>query len=145
MAKTRTITLTDHPPVTIQEDAWPIIAEAKVEVNRRGTTPLPPYECAAWWLIVRQHADGRTLVYGVADAPSRGWPTHGCVNWKGGVLLIPGEIHARHLGLPARGDEGATEGLVSAIKWVGACLCDEGGAPANVVRECIASLPAEPI
>ena len=59
--KTRTITLTGRPPVTIKESAWPKIAGGRVhdggefdhQANRSGT------------LIVRQHADGRAIVYGI--------------------------------------------------------------------------------
>lgn len=49
-AKTRTITLTDRAPVRIVEAEWPEIASARED---------------SWSLRVRQHDDGRILVYGV--------------------------------------------------------------------------------
>lgn len=56
----RTITMTDHPPVEIDEDAWPTIASSSwydqypaSQANRRR------------WLFARENAtDGRRLVYG---------------------------------------------------------------------------------
>lgn len=123
-AKLRTITLTDRPPVRIREDAWPVVAKALADVSMRNGTPLPSYECAEWRLTVRQHSDGRAIIYGVADAPSPGWNTHGCTDWRGGELL----------------DAGAD--LVAAIRRVGAQLVEHGGAPGALPQECIADLPA---
>ena len=61
--KYRTITLTDARPVRIREDHWPVLAQGawrdhdgqvRVQANR------------AWDLVikVRQHSNGRALVYG---------------------------------------------------------------------------------
>ena len=50
----RTIPLTDESPLSIQDDDWPSIAHALIE-----------YESGKCWLRVRQHADGRVLVYGL--------------------------------------------------------------------------------
>lgn len=61
--KQRTITLTGRPPVAIDEDDWPVIAgsgwddcdsEYEFQANRRADVTLR----------VRQHEDGRTIVYG---------------------------------------------------------------------------------
>ena len=63
MGKTRTITLTGRPPVTIDEDEWPVVAESgwgdhdnqyEFQANRRAEAGLK----------VRRHADGRVIVYG---------------------------------------------------------------------------------
>jgi hypothetical protein len=59
----RIITLTRRPPVRLREDLWPIIASAR---RHDGAV-----ECQAnhrWHLLVRQHADGRTIVYGSEDS-----------------------------------------------------------------------------
>jgi len=125
MPKPRTISLTDRAPVRIDEDLWPVVATASDGVRMRNGTPLPDYEQAEWSLHVRQHADGRVLVYGGARAPSRGWPTHGASDWRGGELLAAGAD------------------LAAAIGRVGADLVRLGGAPESVIRECIADLPAE--
>ena len=73
---TRTITLTSRPPVKIRDDQWPIIAndrwwagEIEVQADRSG------------WLKVRQHADGRTIVYGGYDT-----------RWQGDHELRAGEL-----------------------------------------------------
>jgi hypothetical protein len=125
--KTRIISLTGRPPVKIREDEWPEIASGHAAVAMRNGTPLPDYERATWTLRVRQHADGRAIVYGVAEAPGDGWPTHGAFDWRGGELL----------------DAGAD--IVATIKRVGHDLVELGGADPAVVRECIADLPAEEI
>lgn len=101
--KQRTITLTGRSPVKIHEDEWPVIAHAKAE------DPTHRYT-----LIARRHADGRHLVYGVADA--RDWKAH--QSWRGGEIV----------------DAGAD--LVATIRRVGVDL------PERVVHDCLAALPA---
>ena len=123
----RTITLTGRTPVRIVESEWPAMAIGRDAITMRNGTPLPDYERASWELRVRKHADGRTLVYGVAIAPSDGWPTHGAADWKGGELL------------------NADADIVAAIQRVGSDLVKIGGAPDSVIRECIADMPAEEI
>jgi len=116
-SRTRTITLTDRAPVTIREDQWPVIARAFERPDRVGNRQEPDYETDAYSLRVRQHEDGRALVYGVVDAATE-W-TH-TDDWRGGELLHPGADIAR------------------AIRRVG----EAGGMPDSVVRGCIADLPA---
>ena len=62
--KRRTITLTNQAPVKITDDHWPLIAGGSWKDWDNQ------YECQAnrTWKIdihVRQHADGRAIVYGV--------------------------------------------------------------------------------
>ena len=54
-----TITLTGRPPVTIDPDAWPVLATGLDYEGQREAD-------ATRWdkLVVRQHADGRCLVIG---------------------------------------------------------------------------------
>lgn len=126
MAETLTITLTDRRPVTIDKTAWPVIASAKDDSYHgdpgRWQQALARSECDTYRLTVRQHADGRTIVYGVLDAAIAAWhqPAHG-EDWRGGVLL----------------DAGAD--VAAAIRQVG----ESGGLPDAVIRACIADLPAE--
>ena len=109
---TRTITLTDRPPVKIKDVDWDVIAESKwfegqydFQANRSG------------WLKVRQHADGRTIVYGAYDTR---FQTE--VSLRGGELL----------------DKGAD--IAAAINRVAeTCNATECAA------DCIADLPAEEI
>lgn len=113
--KTRTITLTGRPPVRVSEDVWPIIASAR---RHDGKVECQANHC--WYLTVRQHADGRTIVYASEQAGS------------GGVY---------------QGYEGATAGEVldagqdvaSAIIRVGTdARCSRA-----MIDDCIADLPAE--
>lgn len=118
MAK-RTITLTGRPPVAISEDAWPVIAKA---TDRPGSfingTPRPDYETDSHQVRVRQHADGRAIVYAVLDAATA---------WTGTADRRGGEI------VPAGGD------LVMAIERV----CLDCNILESTMRDCIADLPAQ--
>jgi len=119
--KRRTITLTHRPPVSIVEDQWLMIATARdwdgeheFQANRK------------WSVRVREHADGRRLVYGTYDSAFMREP-----DLRGGYLLDPpGAGHAR-------GDDmaGAT---VRAIR----ALVEEIGGADSLASRCIADLPA---
>jgi hypothetical protein len=139
-AKRRTITLTDRPPVTIYEDDWPSIAwaedswhdgEIEVQANRRTRR----------WLKVRQHADGRILVYGGFDYESS-WPKEPDLQLRDGQLLTP----LRDGTLPT------SEAIVKAIQDVSNWLSNRVP-PAyedhlgwhNLAARCVADLPAENI
>lgn len=115
--KTRTITLTDRRPVTIREDEWPLIAI--------GFEPYGVGERLAnrHTIRVRQHADGRTLVYGVVNAET-------ATGWRGGELLTP---------VPVLAYDRTPLNLAAAIRRVG----ESGRFPDAVIRACIAVLPAE--
>lgn len=123
--KTRTITLTGRPPVKIKENEWPVIAT--VSDDSYGSVDLQRHQQAVlqgevdkYLLRVRQHADGRTIVYGVLDAATS-W-TH-TEDWRGGELLI------------------ANSDIAAAIERIG----QDGGIPDEVIRNCVADLPAEEI
>jgi len=126
----RTITLTNHPPVRIVDAEWPEVATA-FATSYTGADPA--YERTAarqgevdtYTLIVRQHADGRVLVYGVRSAAIRafGQPAAG-ESWRGGYLLQP-----------TKNEHWA--GVISAILSV----AHDGGFPPRVARECIGDLP----
>jgi len=74
------ITLTGRPrPVEIDEDEWPILAQAEWEEGEKKL------ERRVWQLIVRQHEDGRALVYGVFETHRRGEHPR-----RGGELVPPG-------------------------------------------------------
>jgi hypothetical protein len=116
----RTITLTSRPPVQIRDGQWPLIAHAywhdgqvECQANRKG------------WLRVRQHADGRTIIYGGYDS---NWPKE--PDLRGGELLIPLD------------GERAIDGraLAAAVHRVATSVhCEQ------IAEECIADLPAEVI
>lgn len=138
--KTRTITLTDRHPVKIIEADWPVLARGDSDSWTGGD--YARYQQAAshgeiddYKLIVRQHEDGRTLVYGILDAADSAWgaPARG-ESWRGGVLLHP---HAAESGVNYRALDGHE--IAAAIREVG----ESGGLPDAVIRACIAGLPAE--
>ena len=117
---TRTITLTDRPPVTIRPELWPTIARAswwdseyESQADRTAT------------IRVREHADGRRIVYGVATSR---WAGEG--ESKAGVILA------------------AVDGQADTAKTIRAIYDVADGigyGDSRLVAECIASLPAEAI
>jgi hypothetical protein len=112
---TRTITLSDRPPVQIDEDTWPEIASAS---DDDATGASAAQRKAS--IRVRRHADGRCLVYGVAT-DSR----PNARNLRAGYLVDA---------------NGYPERVVAAIQRVAETL----GWPA-LAADTIASLPAEPL
>lgn len=123
MAKQRTITLTGRPPVKIDEEQWPIIAVAKDDSYSgndygRHQQASARGELDEYSIRVRQHDDGRAIVYAVFDAASA---------WTGNSSRSGGELC----------DKGAD--LAAAIQRVG----EDSNIPDKVIRDCIADLPAE--
>lgn len=117
MADTLTITLTDRPPVSINEDQWPIVARGKGWDNT--------HECQAnrtWTLTARQHADGRAIVYGRYTTQWQGEDGR-----NGGVYLDQTDTTAQQ--------------IADAIRQVGTHV----GFSPTVIDECIADMPAETI
>jgi hypothetical protein len=122
MTEKLTITLTGRRPVTITKADWPIIARA---VESPGDfvngTPVPDYEVDTHKMIVRQHADGRCIVYAILS---------GATAWTGTEGRREGEL------LPTYAEPLM---IANAIKRVG----DECGILDSVIRDCIADMPAE--
>lgn len=111
MSEKLTITLTGRAPVTITKDSWPVIASARDWDNT--------YECQAnktWRISVRQHADGRAIVYGVHTN-----------NWQGASGRRGGE-------LLSAGDD-----IASAIYRVADAL----GFDCRLADDCVSTMPAE--
>lgn len=131
--KTTTITLTDRAPVKIVENDWPLVATASDHDNQ--------YDFQAnqlWWIRVRQHNDGRTIVY-AAHTAGPGGRMQGHRDKKYGELLLPDATH-----IPGElNDEGyspyyAHPDIIQTIKRVGTSAgCDK------LIDNCIADLPEE--
>lgn len=122
---TRIITLTDRPPVRIREGEWPIIASADADSGEgyyhdqaRHEQARNRGELTRYVVAVRQHQDGRAIVYAVVRASIYDDPD---------VDRREGEF------LPAGAD------LAAAIRRVG----ERAGIPDRMIRACIADLPAE--
>lgn len=125
--KTRTITLTARRPVTITDAEWPIIASAD-HSSHDGQVECQANEKWYGWLKVRQHADGRALVYGRDDYDTN-WQGRSGHCYRGGELL-------------AAGDDIAAAIFRVANDLVGRGANDE---MITIAHECIADLPAETI
>ena len=119
----RTITLTGRRPVIISEADWPVIAHGGGD---SGNALDSAHHQQAWTrgeldtynLRVRQHADGRAIVYATLSAAGA-WT--GSEDHRGGELLATGAD------------------LAAAIARVG----QECGLPGRVIRRCLANLPAQ--
>lgn len=123
--KQRTITLTGRAPVKIHDSDWPAIAAAS-EKTWDNEHEFQANETWHDWIKVRQHQDGRTLVYASSDYSTQYQGRTGHLI-KGGELLAPGAD------IPA------------AILRVTQEMMDRGanGALGKIAHECIADLPAE--
>lgn len=128
--KKRTITLTDRPPVRITDAEWPTLASGTFEWHDNQYR-FQANRTRDIFVKVRQHADGRVLVYAGYDTSSAWQGETGDRHRTGELLEAGGDIIAA---LHRVADELATRAL---------------GAHANEIRdcmnECIADLPAQDI
>ena len=113
------IVMSERRPLTINPELWPVIASAdwyngEHEFQANSIRRIK----------VRQHADGRRIVYGFQTAGNGGQHI-GTRNPEAGYLL------------PAGADEDET---IRALRRVGGVIDDDG-----LAEECIADLPAEEI
>lgn len=125
--KQRTITLTGRRPVIIDQDEWPVIARA-VDDNWNGGADWALHQQASdqghldeYSIRVRQHEDGRAIVYGTY---TEGWHSDHDGLTHAGYVVTPGSVPLT---------------IEAAIQQVGTDL----GAPAQLVADAIADLPAE--
>lgn len=123
-----TITLTSARPVKILKADWPIVAEA-TERGWDGEHEFQSFRSTKAAIRVRQHADGRAIVYGSYHHESQYQGERG-VEVRGGMLL----------------DAGAD--IVAAIEEVAAGLADRIGDGHHGIdmvelgHGCVAHLPA---
>jgi len=127
----RTITLTGRPPVKIDDAAWPTIASAR-DKDFEGAHESQSFRTSRWWVIVRRHEDGRTLIYCGYDY-STAWQGERDYSVRGGRLL------------PAA----TAEQICDAISAECASIADSEhyGEDADhwpgLADQCIAAMPAE--
>lgn len=115
-AKRIEITLSERSPVRIDPEQWPVIAHASTHDGKVA--------CQAnteWEIKVREHADGRRIVYGSCTA-GNGGQYAGFRPSFGGWIITP------------------DEDTVRAIRRVAGLIGDD-----DLGAECIAELPAEEI
>ena len=129
--KTRKITLTDRAPVKISEAAWPVIASA-----RRHDGKVACQANHEWHLTVREHRDGRRIVYG-SEVAGNGGVYRGYEEARAGEIVEPtGALRSVDVRPSETPDAAAT---VAAIRRVGErARCSQA-----MIDECIADLPAE--
>lgn len=130
----RTITLTGRPPVRIDEDAWPVLASAS-DSEHDGEVECQANRKSSWWVKVRQHEDGRAIVYA-----GYGYDTH----WRG----ERGHSAKRGVLLPADTTHGAIcEAIRAVCEDIAQAECAEGDASRwpTLANDCIADMPAESI
>ena len=148
-----TITLTGIPPVQITKADWPVLASAEHR-EWDNTYEFQANRKSSWKLIVRQHEDGRTIVYGIYTYVTQ-WEKENSHDVRGGEMLaVPPAGSGDPAGLPRRRWEGLSwtfssdaAAVISAIQRVGAALEERmpsGGVGVfpRLVHECIADLPA---
>lgn len=78
------VNLTNRRPVKVRKAEWPRIAYVDTFNGQ--------HECQANTvakIIVRQHADGRAMVYGIRESGNGGWPI-GATGWAGGEIVEAG-------------------------------------------------------
>lgn len=129
----RTITLTDRPPVKIDEAAWPVVASA-TENWHEGEVECQALRSSKRALICRRNGT-RVLVYAVYTCESN-WRSEPDASCRRGLLV-----------------DGVTEDLqlVSHIRSVGESMDDPAEHDGDtttwnqMVADCIADLPAESI
>ena len=116
------IVLTARVPVEIDSVVWKLIGHADGALGDYGPgmTPRPDHESAAWSMSVREHADGRVIVYAVAERDASEWGRP-CPCHDGGEIIEAGAD------------------LAAAISRVAIECC----VPSKTARNCLASLPAE--
>ncbi|HTQ47486.1 MAG TPA: hypothetical protein VMI75_32240 [Polyangiaceae bacterium] len=114
------IAMSERRPLSISKEAWPVIAQADWWNGE--------HKCQANYvrrIRVREHADGRRLVYGTYSSGAGGVP----VGFRGaaGGFLVPA-----HDGAP---DDDET---IRAIRCVAGIIGDDA-----MGAQCIADMPAE--
>lgn len=134
----RTITLTGRPPVKINEDNWPVLASAS-DSEHDGQVECQANRKSSWWIKVRQHEDGRAIVY-AGYSYTANWQNARDYAAKRGVMLEIGE------GDGARPtDEQICRAIREVCEDIAGAECDGDDAARwpTLAAECIADMPAE--
>ena len=130
---TRTITLTGRRPVKIQEEDWPTVARG----SDKDWDNTYEFQANRTWkasVRVRQHEDGRAIVYGFYDY-STCWEGESCFLVKAGILLDPGADVADGIQeVGSQLEEMVQDSFYSA---------KAGAMIREAVRECVANLEPE--
>lgn len=115
------VLMSERAPVKIDPDEWPILAEA---CDYTGSHEVQANE--KWFIKVREHEDGRRIVYGQNFRGPGGMP----IEWKGayaGFLIDPKKVDV-------------SAETVRAIRRVAGLIGNH-----DLGSECVADLPVEPL
>jgi hypothetical protein len=131
-----TITMSETAPVKINLATWPKIASASAHDGQ--------VECQAnteWYIAVREHDDGRRIVYGWQQAGNGGKPA-GYRRKDAGYLISPrdGTMRQPAAGGPLTSKHPDEDATIRAIRRVAGVIGDEA-----LGAECIGDLPAQEI
>lgn len=128
----RTITLSDRPPVSIDETAWPTWASASDD-DHDGQVRCQANRTSDWFVKVRRHADGRCIVY-AGYTYSSNWANEQGYRIRHGVLL-PVESS----------QDSICEAITEVCRRMSSCEHSDGDEAkwASLRDECIADMPAE--
>lgn len=78
-----TVTLSNHPPVLIKEDDWPVLSHGSFKIDNRDRMRGSGYAYDIN-IYVRQHDDGRSLVYAIYSSSDFAVPR---AEYRAGRLL----------------------------------------------------------
>lgn len=134
--KTIKITMSERSPVSIDPEEWPVIASAD-----RHDGQVQVQANTEWAIKVREHTDGRRLVYGWCERGNGGKPAGWRPSYAGWLIAArDGEMmRERDDGLmTARHPD--EEQTIRAIRRVAGVIGDE-----QLGAECIGDLPAQSI
>lgn len=124
-----TITLTDRPPVTVTDELWPIVATAEDEWCDNQYR-FQAFRTTDYLVRVRQHADGRAIVYAEYDYATA-WQGESSRRYRTGRLLDDADTDAL-----CKAIHGVTDEMV----WAEYGDRETWG---RLAQECIADLPPE--
>jgi hypothetical protein len=135
------VTLSDASPVSIDPEQWPVVASA----SRHDDGKVKSQANTEWRIIVREHDDGRRLVYGSVRAGQGGQ----YVGWRdteaGYLVSVDAQIGGHgspedmRRGHAAR-DAKREEETIRAIRRVAGAIGED-----QLGAECIGDLPAREI
>jgi hypothetical protein len=127
------IVLSDRAPVTIVAEDWPVIAEV---IRWSGEHRFQSFD--EHWIKVREHKDGRRIVYGYSgDGQGGGRPGRRVL--QAGFLIEGGE-QFRDVGNGPLGKTPDDEATIRAIRRVVGIVAI---GDSRIADEVIAELPAE--
>ena len=132
--KKRTITLTDRPPVRIDEDEWGVVASAS-DKEFDNQYEFQANRISKWYIGVREHDDGRCIVYATYSYTTNYQNSRG-YSAKRGVMLPK---------------DSTMDDVVKAIKEVASDISgaehdgEDSSRWPTLANDCIADLPAEEI